>query len=453
MARLALFVGKGGVGKTTVSSAYAVHQSLKHAKETTLLLSTDPAHSLGDIFQQPFSDKLSQVHLPSAAKLYVRQINAEKHFRAFLNHRRQEILSILASGSIFSQDEIEPFLDATLPGMAEMSALLAIYDALNSRRFDQIVVDTAPFGHTLRLFEMPEHFQRFLVFLELAASRDRILAAHFGGSGEQVGAKLLSDWRETVEALLVALHQDAEVFLVTTPEKFALNESLRSTASLRALSPPLEVASVVLNRAVLKAESCSACRNRSQATKQACTFLKKHFSRSKLYIGEDPGAPIVGIDGLRAFGAHVFSAKRLNWKKPAPSAAGIKLSPAQWPVLDTPLSFVLGKGGVGKTTISAALSFRTRAKTRLAVEICSVDPAPSLDDIFQADVGDQPRAVLGDSKLRASEMDSVATFKQWAARIKDLIDEAMTLNRSEVHVDLSFERRLFEQLLESVPPG
>jgi len=90
---------------------------------------------------------------------------------------------------------------------------------------------------------------------------------------------------------------------------------------------------------------------------------------------------------------------------------------------------------------------------RLAVEICSVDPAPSLDDIFQAEIGDEPRTVLGDAQFRASEMDSVAAFRSWAARTKDLIDSSMTSDRTKIHVDLWFERQLFEQLLESVPPG
>jgi len=131
----------------------------------------------------------------------------------------------------------------------------------------------------------------------------------------------------------------------------------------------------------------------------------------------------------------------------------MRLLASKWPVLKTPLTMVVGKGGVGKTTISAALSFNTRAKSKLPVEICSVDPAPSLDDIFQADITDEARAVLGDSKFLASEMDSVRLFRQWVAGVKETIDQATTGNVSGIHVDLSFERRLFSELLEIVPPG
>jgi arsenite/tail-anchored protein-transporting ATPase len=452
VAKLALFVGKGGVGKTTVSAAYAVHRALRRPRETVLLLSTDPAHSLSDIFQQRFAKKVTRARLPKG-RLQVWQVDAEKQFRTFLDKRRAEVLSILESGSIFSKEEIEPFLDATLPGMAEMSALLAIHDALESGRYEHVVVDTAPFGHTLRLFEMPEHFRRFLAFLEFAASRDQVLAAHFGGSGRLVGEQLLGDWKGTVDKLLAAFHHQAEIFLVTTPEKFALNESLRCSEILEKLSPPLEISSVILNRAVVSGGGCRTCRKRQQATRNARAFLKENFASSKMYVGEDSGAPVAGAEGLRIFGEHVFSGGRTTWKPAAPKSAEIKLLRAEWPVLETPLSMVLGKGGVGKTTISAALGFRTRGHTRLAVEICSVDPAPSLDDVFQTEVGDEARAVLGDPKFRASEMDSVTAFQNWAARIKDLIDSSMMSDRTKIHVDLWFERRLFEQLLESVPPG
>jgi len=89
------------------------------------------------------------------------------------------------------------------------------------------------------------------------------------------------------------------------------------------------------------------------------------------------------------------------------------------------------------------LSFNARTKSKLPVEICSVDPAPSLDDIFQTDVTDEARAVLGDRKFLASEMDSVRLFRQWVAEVKQTIDQSTTGKVTGIHVDLSFERRLF----------
>lgn len=450
---MALFIGKGGVGKTSVSAAYGVHKALQSSKHSVLLLSTDPAHSLADVFQKRFGDRPLPVKLAGRASLRVWQIDAEKRFRGFLDQRREEILTILESGSLFTRKELAPFLDATLPGMAEMAALLAIHDSFTSGRYSHIVVDTAPLGHTLRLFAMPGHFRKFLDFLEFAASRDQVLAEHFGGAGTPVGQKLLSDWQRMLADLREALLANARIFLVTTPENFALNESLRAHTLLRELSPAPHITGVILNRAILKAGNCRVCRGRLTATKHARILLRRSFPESPLHVAQDSGAPIFGVAGLRAFASHIFSGRPLAWKPRPPASARLRLRPAQWPVLKHPLTLFLGKGGVGKTTIAAAAALNTRLKGRRAVEICSVDPAPSLDDVFQIEVGDKPRPVFGDTKFRASEMDASKFFQKWAERAKESIRHSMTSERSQIHVDLRFERQLFERLLESVPPG
>src|ERR1700747_1401783 len=204
-------------------------------KRVVLLLSTDPAHSLSDIFDQEFGDSPQKLRLVSKARLDVWEVNAEKRFRAFLNQREEALLSILEKGSIFSRSDLEPLLETTLPGMAEMAALLAMTDALDSGKYDHVVVDTAPVGHTLRLFALPQYFSNFLDILDLAASRDRLLAEHFGGAAKPATHPLVEEWRGMVEAVSTALLSHAEIFLVTTPEKFSLNEARRSVLALRSL--------------------------------------------------------------------------------------------------------------------------------------------------------------------------------------------------------------------------
>src|SRR6185312_13272522 len=78
----------------------------------------------------------------------------------FFRHYKQSILEIVERGSLFSAAEISPLLETALPGMSEISGLLAIRDAISSRKYSHIVVDTAPFGHTLRLFSLPDQFLR-----------------------------------------------------------------------------------------------------------------------------------------------------------------------------------------------------------------------------------------------------------------------------------------------------
>ncbi len=454
MHELSFFIGKGGVGKTTVSAAYAIRNARQSSRGKVLLLSTDPAHSLSDVLQLPPKDKPVKVSLPGPGTLYAWQIDFEKLFAEFLAEHKQSILKILDAGSIFSREDIEPLLDTALPGMAEVSALLAIHRALQSGKYSQIVVDTAPFGHTLRLFGLPQHFLNFLNFLELAASRDRVLAAHFGGRASESGRFVFIDeWRKIVEGIYTALAKRAKLFLVTTPEKFSLNESLRCAQELETYSPPIQISEIVLNRCVLKASDCDVCRSQARATSEAQKFLKKNFPAQRVHIGEDPGAPIVGVAALSKFADHVFGGSELKLRIPNKKVIAIRLKKVEWPTLQVPLTFVLGKGGVGKTTISAALGFSTRKGKQHPVQICSVDPAPSLGDVFQKAIGDKPVPVLGDSKFLASEMDSVAIFTRWVREVRANIEEATLTEISGIHVDLSFERQLLSELLEIVPPG
>lgn len=447
MARFTFFIGKGGVGKTTISSAYALHRA---AKARVLLLSTDPAHSLADILKVKLSDKPKRLH----PQLWARQIDPDRQIEKFLTRERADILALLNKGSLFTRDELEPLLDTSLPGMAEVAALLAVHDLL-ARDFDEIVVDTAPMGHAIRLFQMPEHFARFLDVLETAASRDAVLAQHFGGHVEREPA--LDRWARMVEEVERALSaQGSKLVLVTTPEPFSLNEAVRSAASFEEGEAANAISEIVLNRVVDGKTSCPRCQQRAAQTRAARTFLRKHFPNVKGLSAEDPGCPILGAAALRSFGQHVFAGKKLSRaarSKPAKARAP-EFESAPWPTLETPLTLTLGKGGVGKTTISAALAFHHRRVVKSdTVTICSIDPAPSLDDVFASKVGSRPRPVLRDRKLLAAEFDAMSEFQQWADSLRRRLNDAMTGEERGIHLDVSLDRRFLLALLDVVPPG
>jgi len=381
------------------------------------------------------------------------EIDSESLFRSFLHGHREELIAAVERGSLFTADEISALLDTALPGMSEMGALLAIQDAIDSGKYSSIVIDTAPFGHTLRLFGLPEQFAKLLNFLELAAERDQVLAQHFGGSARPEGAGFIAEWREKLQQIRNAF-ASAQLFLVTTAEEFALNESVRCIREMRQLDSPLQLTGVVLNRIIRGRIRCQSCRGKAQAAKSAQRRLKKEY-QADFYFAEDPGVPILGVRQLKNFGDAIFGPKGINWQapKPSPNPRVPEMKLTEWPTLSAPLTFVLGKGGVGKTTVSAALGFHSRETSNDEVEVCSVDPAPSLDDVFQSEVSEEPHLVLGDQGFRASELDSLALYKSWVAEMRSEIDAATSARRSGLQVDLSYERRLFSELLEIVPPG
>jgi arsenite-transporting ATPase len=250
--------------------------------------------------------------------------------------------------------------------------------------------------------------------------------------------------------------EQAEVMLVTSPESFSLNEAVRCVAALKESAPEMRLGGIVLNRVVVKAEDCRRCRYRARLAKQAVQFLQRKFPRVPRLIGPDPGNPLLGTERLQRFGAAVFGGRAANLTAPAPKMPhrALKFIKAEWPAAETRLSFTLGKGGVGKTTITAALAFHSRASCKdVRVTVCSTDPAPSLDDIFQKKIEDRMVSVLGDPGLGAMEMDAVSEFRRWAARIRQQLSSATSMESGGLHVDLSFEREVFAALMDVVPPG
>jgi len=453
VAKLAFFVGKGGVGKTTVAAAYGLSIAIASRKNRVLLVSTDPAHSLADVLELKLARSPKAVPLRKA-RVWAWELDPLSLFREFMANYKSAILEIVERGSLFTAAEISPLLDTALPGMSEIAALIALRKAVDSKRYTHVVVDTAPFGHTIRLFDLPEQFSRVLKFLELAAGRDSVLAQHFGG-GPTPQPLLLQEWRTTIEQITNAFSA-SDLILVTTPEEFALQESVRCMGELQSKNPGLKLKTVVLNRTLTRSGKCLLCRARVAAGVKAKKFLRGQFPSATIRVGVDPGFPILGASALAAFGKHVFEGEPLALKHrqlKSSSSYEPEMARVQWPNLNSHISFVLGKGGVGKTTISAALGFHSRVSKATPVHVCSVDPAPSLDDVFQTQVGSAPVAVLGDSHFAATELDSVALFNKWIAGIRDEVNSSTTDEGSGVHLDLSFERRLLSALLDIVPPG
>ena len=451
MPRFTFFIGKGGVGKTTISSAYALNQAARHSSQSFLLLSTDPAHSLSDALQVKLGR--GPTRLRCKGELSGQELDATRQIRSFLGFEQNAILELLDRGSFFNRDELEQLLGTTLPGMGEVAALLAIHDLVESD-FDEVIIDTAPMGHAIRLFQMPEHFARFLKVLETAAARDATLARHFGSLVRH--EPVLDRWSRIVERIHQVLSpESSRLVLITTPEPFSLNQSRRSAVLFGKTGLHTPIGDVVLNRAVAANSTCPRCMNLSIRSRDARRFVKRHFPHSKLFIAEDPGGPIFGLDALRKFGTHVFEGRKLSPSvvaKPAPAKA-MKLQPATWPSLRTPLSLTVGKGGVGKTTVSAALAYHSMKAKSEALTICSIDPAPSLSDVFGTRVGQAPRPVLGSRQLQAVELDAAAQFRQWADMMRDRVNEALRSEEGGVHLDLSLDRKLLVSLLDVIPPG
>src|SRR3954466_8250489 len=452
--KLTFFLGKGGVGKTTVSTAYALHISAK-PKTKVVLISTDPAHSIADVLNVKLKPGIQKLRHARTGQLWVWQIDAGVRFQEFLDEYRESITDLVEQGTFLTKKEIDSFLETALPGLAEVSALLTIADLLESGKFDEIVVDTAPIGHTLQLFRIPTQLSHFLEFLELSGQRDQVLAQHFGGNTAARRPKVLDEWDAVLTSLRAALStEQSKLVMVTSAEKFSLEEASRTAQALEK-DADAEIAQVILNRVVTHKSGCKRCQQRARLYESARKFLTRRFPNAELRVGEDPGAPLIGADNLRAFGEHVFAGRPLKLETVHPKRGReVKLKPVEWPVTRTQITLTLGKGGVGKTTISGGLAYtRRQSHPRENLLICSTDPAPSLDDLFEQQVGATPKPVLRDKHFQAVEVDSIAEYVSWSRKVQRVIAQSLEGEHGGVHVELSFEHEMISALLDIVPPG
>jgi arsenite-transporting ATPase len=145
--RVLLVTGKGGVGKTTVAAATALRAAdLGHR---TLVMSTDPAHSLGDAFDTPLGDEPTEVQ----PGLWGQQIDAQRRLERYWGTVRDYLADLFDWGGVRGIEAEELLV---FPGMDELFALAEVQDHVSSGRFDLVVVDCAPTAETLRLLSLPE---------------------------------------------------------------------------------------------------------------------------------------------------------------------------------------------------------------------------------------------------------------------------------------------------------
>ncbi len=296
-ASLLFFGGKGGVGKTTVSAAAALRLARADAKGRVLLLSTDPAHSLADVFQTPIGDAPRAI--PGAPKnLTVRELDAE---RAFAERREQFEAALDEIASAFGATAIDAAPAATglsvrspsaaaselinlaPPGIDELFGVLSVVDARSA--YDVIVVDTAPTGHALRLLEMPDAAREWTqVLLRMLLKYKSLVRPG------RLAAELIEVSKSIRE--LQALLRDAaqtRFIVVTRAAEVPRRETERLLARLRRLD--LSAPAIVVNALTLAPRRCARCSRIAAAERRELAALRRLCGRRCAIIQTPLAAP------------------------------------------------------------------------------------------------------------------------------------------------------------------
>lgn len=268
--RWLLFGGKGGVGKSTCAAATALDLADRDRARRVLLLSLDPAHSLGDVFGAPLGDRARTVP-GGPGNLHVREIDASAEMARF---RQKYVAAVddafarIARTAAGDQAAFRELIELAPPGIDEVIAVADVADALTGAkgRYDVIVTDTAPTGHALRLLQTPA------VLREWTQALMAILLKYREIVGAGTLASLLVQLSKRLRGLQEILgdRTQARFVVVTRAAALPAAESRALIASLGALG--IAVQAVIVNAA--GAGSCPRCRTSARAQAEEVARLR-----------------------------------------------------------------------------------------------------------------------------------------------------------------------------------
>lgn len=439
----------------------------------TLVISTDPAPSLGDAFRQPLAAAPRRI-TPS---LHAVEVNASRALDRWLAERREALERVVLRGTWLDEEDVARLLRLSLPGIDELAALLEISRFGRSGTFDLIVVDTAPTGHTLRMLSMPETLLAVSRVFDRMQGKHRVMVeALRGGWRPDTDDRLIEEMAEEAGEL-AALLRDRErtaMTWVTLPEPMAVEETADAAAALEAQGVAL--ADIILNRVTQPPpSSCRWCDARRAFEAGAIEALRKRLPRTTLRVIHAQDREPVGVRALRRIArdgngdspdgngdSPLFPRDRWTgngdsplfpqdlWKKGAVPISGAS-------TVGAPTAFMMfgGKGGVGKTTCAAAAAIAAAtAEPDRRVLLISTDPAHSLADVLGVRLSDTPRRIpSAPPNLTVRELDATAGFARVRERYRAAIDAVFDRFTRNSAFDATQDRRVMHDLIELAPPG
>lgn len=318
--------GKGGVGKTSCAASLAV--KFANHGHPTIVVSTDPAHSLSDSFAQ---DLVGGMPVPVGgvdSPLFAIEINPERTRAEFQNASQKNggsgvknIMESMGLGMLADQIgelKLGELLDTPPPGMDEAIAISKVMQLVESPEysmFTRVVFDTAPTGHTLRLLSLPDFLDlsigKMMKLKKKIASATSALQSVFGkgNSQQEESDNKLEELRKRMGQVRDLFHDtDAmEFIIVTIPTVMAASESSRLLSALRKEKVPVQ--RLVVNQVLPpSASDCKFCTMRRKDQMRTLDMVRKDPKLSKLRLIEAPlvDVEIRGVPALKFMGDMVW---------------------------------------------------------------------------------------------------------------------------------------------------
>lgn len=441
MTNYLFFSGKGGVGKTTMAAVTAVYHAGKGKR--TLLVSTDPAGNLGDVFERNVGIEPTRIF----NNLDVVQMDAQ----AITDAYKQRMLEPLAA--ILDDTMFETVKEQFNGGCTvEIATFDRFTDFLDDETYDLVVFDTAPTGHTLRLMTLPQEWSGYIKKSSEGSGQTCI-----GPVSQIEGAR--QKYMHAVEMM-----QDAKrsvVYLVSRPEKTSVYETLRAKSDLEKAG--IHHFKLIIN-GVYPDQDSNESGIFSKLSGMQQLYIKKlseefpdHLHLVPLQAGE-----IKGLDNIIAFGEIIYENAQKTIHQPfkeSKSFVGFSDPKDLLKIIekktDERIVVLTGKGGVGKTVISCALAsyLSQKGKTLLV----TTDPAAHIGQVLEKNVSyDISQIKEGLFAVNIDQKEAVIEYKKIIlddAKANGYSDELLASLEEELESPCTEEIAIFDKFAALLTTG
>jgi arsenite-transporting ATPase len=359
--RFLFFTGKGGVGKTSLACAVALH--LAESGRRTLLISTDPASNLDEVLGLELTRVASKV--PNTDNLCALNIDPEQAAEAYREKVIGPMRALLPQAALRSMEEqLSGACTMEIAAFNEFTSYLG-GDA-GGDDFDHVIFDTAPTGHTLRLMSLSKAWTGFLDNNTSGASCLGPLAGL---------EKQREIYRGSMESLADA--QRTTLILVARPERAALKEAERTSKELAALG--IKNQKLALNGVFTAQDPHDLIASRMERRGEAAMKAYAAFLDSlTVYVSRLRPNNMVGLDALRQL-LREEEAAFVQSEIDVPQLPGLSALVDRLQKSGKGVVMTMGKGGVGKTTVAAAIAWEL-ARRGEKVHLSTTDPAAHIQD-------------------------------------------------------------------------